>query len=202
MTVIIIAGFGGSGKTLFGSILTLALYRNNYEIISNVKSLKIPHIDFNSDFINEMNRIKKLKTEDRHKEKRKLVFVDEIQNYIDSREASSNRNKAITQNIFQIRKMKMDLIATLQDYSSMDIRLRRITEKIILPKFNEDNYSLYYVVLNNQWQFLYENTIFINPILFDLYDTYEDIEDEIDLSKDKRYVNKMIKKKGYALQDV
>jgi len=93
----------------------------------------------------------------------------------------------------------MDFIYTLQDLSSVDIRLRRITQYYILPKFDESKLHLYYAVLSNTYNLLYEKEYNINPALFDLYYTYEDIDGNIELGIDKKRINKNLKNAGVLL---
>jgi len=201
MTIICIAGVGGSGKTMLGVILTTALKEDGFKVCTNVLSYK--YIDYNleKDFNKIITERGKYLKDDRAKLDKIIVLFDEVQQYLDSRESISVRNRKLTQKLFQIRKYRMDLIYTLQDYRSVDVRLRRITEYIILPKYNEENNELYFAVLNNNDMFLYDKRLYVNPKVYDLYDTFEDIEGEIDLNQNADKINKKLRNIG-KLSDI
>lgn len=188
-----IVGFGGSGKTALAVMMIYDKYYKNiyydendkcyyskYSIITNVSSLKIPHLDLDSQFIPLLKKIREEGYVKNNIHKR-LLFVDEIQKYLDSRSAMTYRNKQLTQEFFQIRKYRMEMIYTLQDYMSLDARLRRITEYIYLPKIYEDSNIMYVEITNNQ--LIYINSFYIrfNPKIFEFYDTMEWISGDIDM---------------------
>ena len=199
MTIITIAGYGGSGKTLLGVILTTYLKEKGYQVISNVKSYKYVDIDFETGIVGLINDIKKEGKEQRKIMTKRVAFIDEIQNYLDSRESMKRKNIMLTQKIFQFRKYKIDMICTLQDYLSMDVRLRRLTQYIMLPQFDEDEHILSYVVLNGRTnEYLYEKKFFIPDNILELYDTYEDIDGDLDFSSE--IANKKLKNSGFIIE--
>ena len=198
MTITGIVGFGGSGKTLLAVIFAEALKKKGFKVCTNITSYK--NLDYNME--RELIPLTKKQSEiilSGEEAPKILVIADEIQQYIDSRNSQSLTNKRLTQKFFQLRKYKMDFIYTLQYLSSVDIRLRRITQYYILPKFDESKLHLYYAVLSNTYNLLYEKEYNINPALFDLYYTYEDIDGNIELGVDKKRINKNLKNAGVLL---
>lgn len=64
------------------------------------------------------------------------VFLQEAHNYIDSRNSMSKKNKVLSYWILQSRhtgKGSCDIIYDTQDFSQVDIRLRRNTDMFIRP---------------------------------------------------------------------
>lgn len=172
--VIGLIGDEGSGKTLFGVMLTMILSKmNNAEIYTNMKTLKLNYIDFNENFINVINNIKNDKNLLRI---HRIAFIDEIHRYMDSRQSMYKQNIMFSQELVQIRKYRFDMVYTNVLTSMLDVRLRAITDIIInCLDYNDDNYNLRYNVYNKKGQFLVSKTITINPEIYNYYDTYETI---------------------------
>jgi hypothetical protein len=178
--IIAIMGFAGTGKTMLGVWLSARYkYIGGYEIVSNVKSLTFSDYDVETQFIILIDSIK----ENRDiLPKKKLLFVDEIQQYLDSREAMTSKNKKLTKYFYQVRKFGFDMIYTLQDFHSADIRLRRITEMYILPNYNKQTHILSFSIYDVYGEFIAEKRINITDRILNSYNTYEDIDNSVILT--------------------
>ena len=178
--IIAIMGFAGTGKTMLGVWLSARYkYLANYDIVSNVKSLTFRDYDVETQFIVLIDSIKENRDTSPNK---KLLFVDEIQQYLDSRESMTTKNKKLTKYFYQVRKFGFDMIYTLQDFRSADIRLRRITEMYILPAYNSSNKVLSFTVYDVYGEFITEKKIRISDNILNAYNTYEDIENTVILT--------------------
>ena len=186
--IIGIIGEMGSGKTLSAVYLASILKQRGYYIISNMKNFLL-----NDDLLTNPDMLKELDAK-----KKYLIIIDEIYVYADSRRSASKKNLLLSYLIFQSRKRNLDIIYTEQKFTSVDIRIRNLTNLFILPH--------YYGIINNyillQWDIaknIEQNKYIIpdkkiklklNPKIFDLYNTYEIIdfenEDKIKETKSKK----------------
>lgn len=175
--ILSIMGFAGTGKTLLGVYFSARYkYLGNYEIISNLKKLSFKDYDVEKDFILLVDSIRSNRN---LLPEKKLLFVDEIQQYLDSRESATSKNKKLTRYFYQIRKFGFDFIYTLQDFHSVDIRLRRITEYFVLPSYDKRNKILSYELYGVDEELITTRSIRIPDKLFNMYDTYEDIDNSV-----------------------
>ena len=178
--IIGIAGFGGSGKTLLAVGVARYLQLNGYKVITNILSYKYRDYDLITELPEVMTNIRKNPDEIKIK---RIALIDEIQNILDSRDSMHTSNKRLSRLIFQLRKARIDLIYTLQDYLSVDIRLRRITERVLFPEYDEIDNLLKITITDKNGTYIGHSKVKINPKLYELYDTYEflDIDTNIDL---------------------
>jgi len=182
--IIGIIGEMGSGKTLSAVYLASILKNKGYYIISNMKNFKLNNdLLYNPEMLKELNPNKKY-----------LIIIDEIYVYADSRRSTSKKNLLLSYLLFQSRKRNLDIIYTAQKFTSIDVRIRNLTDLFIL--------TYYYGIINDyillQWdisknveqnKFITpEKTIKLklNPKIFKLYDTYEIIDFEEDELKTKK----------------
>lgn len=177
--IVAIMGFAGTGKSML-SVYLAARFKifGNYEIISNMKEFKLRDYDLETDFIPIVDSIRA----DRNiikQPKQRLLHVDEIQQYLDSRESSTKKNKKLSKYFYQIRKFGFDFIYTLQDFYSLDIRLRRITEMFMIPNYNKMTKILSYDAYSTFGQYYGQYTVAISDKILNLYDTFEDIDNSV-----------------------
>ena len=143
----------------------------------------------------------------------KLVLLDEIYLWLESRVSSSFINRYLTYILLQCRHRTIDVYGTLQLFSSVDIRFRATVHRIVKCRrvFNGNNDS-------DLWDFRYDiiNTYsgkirtFILKYkdaikYFSLYETYEIMEsydsEGLELEILKRHPKKLYNKlKGIALR--
>jgi len=167
MNIIGIFGEMGKGKTLTAVILGLIYKQKGYEIYSNMKNF------LDSKYIDDLDDLKDLDINTK-----RLLILDEIYVYIDSRNSSTKRNKAYSYLIFQSRKRNFDIIYTAQLYSAVDKRLRNLTNIIIEPEINlEKNILKIKITKTNGTEKVYiiKN---INKY-FKYYESNEIIEDDL-----------------------
>lgn len=178
--IIGIFGLEGSGKTLLASIYCSYLHFKGYKIITNIKSFKYSDYNFENDFIFLLNDIKEKRN--KHEQiPRTIALVDEITQYLDARESMKPVNRKLSRKILQIRKYGIDLMYTTQLYDLNDKRLRKTTEVFIQPDFDSFTNKLHWEARNREGVVLVDRTIIVNPDLFNLYDTYEDIDGQLSI---------------------
>jgi hypothetical protein len=148
----------GTGKTLLLVFFLKYLshkhkYANFTTKIENVKPITLEQL-LEYDFPNEKT----------------LIAIDEAYVVLDSRLAMKKQNVILTHLIFQSRKRKIDIIYASQLKTSVDVRLRNLTNINILALGKDDDGFHYYVQEYDEefiipWDLANE--------LFKLYDTYE-----------------------------
>lgn len=194
--IIGIAGYGGSGKTLLAVSIVRHLQLHGYKVITNLLSYKYRDYDLITELPELMHEM--VYNHSLVNEKR-VALVDEIQNIIDSRESMHSANKQISRILFQLRKARIDMIYTLQDYYSVDVRLRRITERLLMPEYDEITHKMSITITDKNGIELGHTMLIINPAVYELYNTYEflDIDSSIDFTnifgentKSKKYKRK------------
>lgn len=184
-----IVGFAGDGKTLLSVIYTYKIiygnlyekdgkYYSRYQLITNLRSLKIPHIDFEQNFLKIIKEIDSKPYEINIRPR--LLVIDEIQNYLDSRRSMKTFNIEFTQEFYQIRKKGFDCIYTLQDFMSLDARVRRITQIMLLPVYDKYKMEFTIQITDNRLNNLGIKKFRITPVWYSLYNTYEKIRGRID----------------------
>jgi len=152
----------GSGKTLLlVFFLKFLSYPNKF---ANFK-VKIP--DTKSLSLNELLNM--------NYEEKTLVCIDELYLEMDSRRSMNKRNIDISHIIFQSRKRKVDIIYASQLRSSVDLRIRDLTNYNILALGKDDNENFHYYIEENDSQFIIPN--YIAKSLYQLYDTYEIVQE-------------------------
>ncbi|MFW6129917.1 MAG: ATP-binding protein [Atribacterota bacterium] len=163
-----VVGSMGAGKTLFMSFLAYQ-YRMTHYIMANY-DLKCRHEDLTPDKVkNMMARANKLKGS-------KLVLLDEVHIFNDSRSSMSKQNMVFSYFITQTRKNDIQMMYTTQHFNQVDKRLRDNTDVITFPVYNEKAdiltvhfYNRHFLNGNLNYQFSkrFKNVKFI----FDEYST-------------------------------
>lgn len=164
----LILGDYGSGKTLFmtrqGVISereVLGNYTINIDNYQKIDPLDLKDIGFN-----------------------RLVLLDEIYTWLESRISSSHLNLYLTSITSQSRHRTIDVMGTLHLFSSVDIRFRAMVHRIVkcsrIPskKKPQEEWDFNYKIMNTYSGKTISKTLrYRNAIkYFPLYDTYELIE--------------------------
>jgi len=103
-----------------------------------------------------------------------LVCLDEAYIELDARRSLKKKNIDISHLIFQSRKRNVDIIYASQLRSSVDLRLRDLTQiNILALGKNNKNSFVYYIYEFDQFFVIPSD---IAEMLFNLYDTYEIVE--------------------------
>lgn len=162
-------GLEGSGKTLYAVMLAYIYKKKyNYKIISNMISLKFK--DYDIDILPE------LMNNDTNDENY-LALIDEIYQYIDSRRGISKKNIESSYSIFQLRKKRINLIGTAQYYRSIDIRARSVFTNVFFSEYDKSSFNLLIKRFDGYLNYKGNINIRINPILYNMYDHREVIND-------------------------
>lgn len=126
-----IAGSMGAGKTLFLSMLCNQ-YKDTHIIMANY-DLSVRDMDIYPETVGEMfakadNYIGK-----------KIVSLDEVHVFFDSRMAHSKANMLFSYFITQTRKQDIQLFYTTQHFNQVDKRLRDNTDVLAFPVYEPNN---------------------------------------------------------------
>ena len=164
--ITLVAGNVGKGKTLFAVIDAYYNKINLHHLIyTNMNSLT-----FKDKYITSLEQL----DDDNNPDKFKLLFLDEIYMWLDSRESITKRNRIRTYKFLQSRKDYYNIIGTLQDFYSIDVRFRHITDYLIYPEVNLDKHLLFYSVFNPKTlQILKTNAISFKPEILQMYNHRE-----------------------------
>lgn len=185
--LIAVVGDLGSGKTLF--LLFIAL-DSERKVKANFLIMGCPNYE-------------KLNTLDIFDIERDCdILIDEMYTWIESRISGSKLNLYMSYIIFQSRKLTIDIYGTMQLFSSVDVRFRRLVDRIVkcerIDNGKEKPYwDFKYSILNmntlqeTQWELPYKNA----EKYFKRFDTFQVIEpfdrDSIELEIMKRYPNRL-----------
>ena len=162
-------GLEGSGKTLYAVMLAYIYKKKyNYNIISNMKSLKFK--DYDIDILPELMN-------NETNEENYLALIDEIYQYIDSRRGISKKNIESSYSIFQLRKKRINLIGTAQYYRSIDIRARSVFTNVFFSEYDKSSFNLFIKRFDGYLNYKGNINITVNPILYNMYDHREVIND-------------------------
>ncbi len=104
-----------------------------------------------------------------------LVCIDELYLEMDSRRSMRKKNIDISHIIFQSRKRKVDIIYASQLRSSIDLRIRDLTNYNIIALGKDENENFHYYILENDSEFIIPNHV--AKELYQIYNTYEIIEE-------------------------
>lgn len=113
MSITVLIGDKGAGKTLLMTYMLHQDYLNGKRIISNYK-LNFPHEILNSNML--MHHREELHDA--------VIGIDEASLYMDSRRSMSEFSVTISYFLFQSRKRSVDVYLTAQQIGSLDVRLR------------------------------------------------------------------------------
>ncbi|MEM0172913.1 MAG: zonular occludens toxin domain-containing protein [Sulfolobaceae archaeon] len=141
---------------------------NGYKIYTNIKSLK------DKDFY--LSEIKENFYNDDSSPK--LLAIDEIYLWIDSRMSTSKRNKIYGYILMQSRKNGFDVVYTTNYYKAVDVRIRNLTDYIIEPEYTKigDNEGLLkWTIYDKDLNLLATAKLSIDNRVFKLFDTKEKI---------------------------
>lgn len=127
----LITGGLGSGKSLMSVILSLIEKSDHKRIVSN----------FDISNTNEKFQLKKFL---KRQYNDCMIILDEVYQYIDSRNSLDSQNKFFSYILYQSRKKSLDLYIIAQQQQSIDIRFRDLTDYIIYCKKLRDGF--YYVL--------------------------------------------------------
>lgn len=164
MTLTIILGNLGSGKTFIMTLLTYSDIRkiwSNYKI--NRKNTKFMEV---VDLLDLPDNI--------------VILMDEAYAWIESRVSSSTLNEYLSSILFHTRKTNTDIYLTTPMFSTIDKRFRHQANFIILCEhrenfeFDDFHFTIYNVNNNSYGNFsiTYERA----KKYFKLYNTYEKVE--------------------------
>lgn len=129
-----IVGSMGAGKTLFLSTLC-SLYKDSHTIIANY-DITYRDMDLYPESVGEM-----FTQADNYRGK-KLLAIDEVHVFFDSRMSHSKANMLFSYFVTQTRKQDIQLFYTTQQFRQVDIRLRDNTDVLAFPIYDEKKDAL------------------------------------------------------------
>ena len=156
-------GNNGSGKTFLLTYYATKFKRtiySNYELkLDNYIPLEIEDL-LDMDKFNEGN-----------------ILIDEAYNWFESRRSGSALNLLATTFTFQKRKRLLDVYLTEQLFSTIDKRVRELSNIIIQCKtrinFEKDDFKFIYNDMDKNLSYPFKIRYNIAKKYFDYYDTYE-----------------------------
>jgi hypothetical protein len=161
-----IIGNNGSGKTFLLTYFGSKFKRNIY---SNYKLNMDNYIPLTINDLLEMNNFNEGN-----------VFIDEAYTWIESRRSGSALNLITTYLVFQKRKRFLDVYLTEQLFSSIDKRVRELSNIIIecKPRINDkiDDFEFLYIDRDSNIQFEFIIPYEVAENYFPYYNTYEIID--------------------------
>ena len=128
--IIGIPGESGEGKTTTAVKFILDMYKIDVPLYSNMKSLKMKYTH-----ITKLSDIEKIE--------RGVIYADELWLSFDSRNSMSTKNQVGTRLTNQIRKHDVILFYTLQQFGSIDLRVRENTNIIYSPTYIQKSSARY-----------------------------------------------------------
>lgn len=161
-----IVGELGAGKTL--SLVYLGLrnyikYQGTRTIFANFHLKQIPYT-----YVPNPEDIDTIRSG--------IFLIDELWLYCDSRLSSSGRNRFVTKVLLKSRKRDLDILYTCQSLGSVDVRIRRISDFIAIPSFNEATGKVVLRIYTHPSGYLLKTLKYDGRKVFPLYETSEEIE--------------------------
>jgi hypothetical protein len=171
MTLTMVLGGLGAGKTLFSTILACHSPR---PVHSNFTIRCDQYVPF------DLNAFLDGRIEDA------MVLLDEAYVYLESRVSSRLLNRVLSYVLFQSRKMGMNIVVTTQLSSSLDVRFRDLADYVVRARHTGAGFS--YRIMSTETKVVKE---FFLPITkasayFPRFDTLERVEPVEALSEVKR----------------
>ena len=198
-TITIIMGEEGSGKTLYAVILAYKYKKQGYKIISNMQSLKFKDFDLSelNEIIDSYDILDKINSKEITIDKKHtsntitqaeydkilkltsyhyVALIDELYRYLDSRFFKRAENIDATYTMLQLRKWKIKLIGTTQDYYALDVRLREVVNVVFKPAYIPAKGIMVVEVANKLLQILTTRIFGIDKRIYKLYNHRERIK--------------------------
>lgn len=115
----VVEGMKGAGKTVYMTFRGYQSYLRKKRVFANYQ-LEFPFKPINLDtFIKHPDILRDA-----------TVLVDEAHNYFDAREFMSKKNQKFNKFAVQIRKRRVEVILSSQQYENIDIRIRKNTDVV------------------------------------------------------------------------
>jgi len=182
--IIVLEGDLGSGKTVG---MVRYLYKDCFKlgnnVVSNMKGLKFGRqIDiFKIMGISEDTKVKDMDIKKMPTLNNISIGIDEITVFMDCRRSQSKMNLLMSYFILQTRKRNVQLYATTQDLSMVDLRLWKYVNMIVICDFTYDDNGdevkdwRHYTVVDKRKKYDWKLSRFKLDIskYYELYDTNE-----------------------------
>lgn len=166
MVLMAIIGSLGAGKTLALTYLGVRNALQGRRIYSNY------HLGYEYTYIKTPDEIDSIK---------KGVFLgDELWAWLDSRTSQKKKNRFISKILLKSRKRGYQIIYTLQNFSQIDKRIRKITDFITKPQLYPNNKKCVMPIYDLKTMQPVKTLKFIPSEYYDLFDTNEEIDDDIE----------------------
>jgi len=165
VTLVLIVGGVGSGKTLLATIIAS-------------QWATPPVVNYRVEFPADQLDLNLLLT---GKYQARLVVLDEAYVYLESRLSGRALNRALSYVLFQSRKRALELILTAQLSSSLDIRFRSMVDVLVEASAGRDGFRYRATTFGSDWAGVQAERIFWLPyerasLFYPIYDTMETVE--------------------------
>lgn len=156
----VITGHLGTGKTLFLTYLAKWANESDVDIYANF------NIGYDAAEVVDVHDLEDIENG--------LLLMDEAYTWLDSRTSMSERNRYLSKMIFKSRKRKLDMFATAQLESSIDLRMRHLKDARIHAMGTTPNQEAFkYILKAFGVTKKFYLPMSVAEELFDRYDTYE-----------------------------
>ena len=161
----------GSGKTLTMTFIAFLAHKAGLTVYSNYR-LNFPHEQIRS-------------PQDLMKVRNGMLFLDEAGYWLDSRVATSRRNRFASAVLMKSRKRGYDLFVSSQLRGLVDNRIRESADFIIIPRHDKVKHICDVTVYNYAGQSIINNLpaskfSFNAEPVYKLYDSYAETYAELD----------------------
>jgi hypothetical protein len=173
--VIGIQGAGlGTGKTQTLVALASLAYSSGFKINTNISSLKLPHSDFYTTVLPNLDEI----ISGRLKPPAFTFYaLDDINKIVESRRAMRDLELKLSQFIQDIRKYDSMCAFSVPHLMWTDVRWYDLTDLVIYTTFDEGSSELHWAIVDpNYSRFVINRMTFNAEPLFDLYDSWEKVK--------------------------
>ncbi len=174
----------GTGKTLCLTYMAWKNHLKGMKLFTNYNLVGLPH-----------TRIRN--AEDIVAMKDGFAALDELWTWVDARQSGKKKNKFITLVLAKSRKRGLDIAYTTQRFYNIDIRVRQVTDLIVIPQMSSSGKFCTVRV--------YDNPITPQPVkllkfftfpIFKLYDTTEEV-DEFNYEDEEETSTRSPKQRGH-----
>jgi len=152
--------------------------RKSQKIYSNYHLFKIPYI-----YVDSLDKLETMSSG--------FVCFDELWTQIDARTTSTKRNKIVGDILLKSRKRELTIVFTAQLLDLLDKRVRKIQDFTAYPILNRTETLTKVLVFRTGYpreDSLMKSFYFKTPLIFDCFDTHEEISMELESNEEAKII--------------